>query len=145
MVSVSERTTILSGAPWEARVGYARAVRVGGQVAVSGTAPVDADGSVHAPGDAYRQAKRCIEIIEAALEDAGASLGDVVRTRMYVTDIGRWEDVGRAHAEAFGEVRPATTMVEVSGLIDSGMLVEIEAEAVIGSGRPRAGGVLHGG
>jgi enamine deaminase RidA (YjgF/YER057c/UK114 family) len=120
-----KRLNITSGAPWEHRVGYCRAVRVGPHVTVSGTAPVAPDGSVVAAGDAYAQAKRCIEIIEAALREAGAGLEHVVRTRMFVTDISRWQDVGRAHGEAFGEIRPATSM------IDPDMLVEIEADALV--------------
>ena len=126
-----ERVNIRSGAPWESRVGYCRAVRVGPHVLVSGTAPVGEDGEVVGVGDAYAQAKRCIEIIEKALADAGASLGDVVRTRMFVTDISQWEAIGRAHGEAFGEILPATAMVEVSQLIDPDMLVEIEADAIV--------------
>lgn len=126
-----KRVTIRSGAPWEARVGYCRAVRVGPHVSVSGTAPVGEDGEVVGVGDAYVQAKRCIEIIEKALADAGAGLGDVVRTRMFVTDISQWEAIGRAHGEAFGEILPATAMVEVSQLIDPDMLVEIEADAIV--------------
>jgi len=129
---MSKRQNISTGAPWESIVGYCRAVRVGPHVAVSGTAPVDNNGDVVGPGDAYRQAKRCIEIIEKALAEAGGSLADVVRTRMFVTDIGQWEAIGRAHGEAFAGIRPATSMVEVSRLIDPDMLVEIEADAIIG-------------
>ncbi len=125
------RRSIQSGKPWEARVGYSRAVRVGSIIEVSGTAPADEQGRCAAPGDPYAQAVHCLRTIEAALKEAGASLSDVVRTRMFVTDIGRWEDIGRAHAEFFGTVRPATTMVEVSRLIDPEMMVEIEATAVI--------------
>ena len=128
---MSFRETISSGAPWEAKVGYSRAVRTGPHIAVSGTAPVADDGSVYAPGDAYAQAKRCIEIIARALNEAGAGLEHVVRTRMYVTDISQWEAFGRAHGEAFGDIRPTSTMVEVSALIDPDMLIEIEAEAFV--------------
>ncbi len=127
-----KRVRIQSGAPWESRVGYCRAIRVGSHVAVSGTAPVGDDGEVVGVGDAYAQAKRCIEIIEKALVEVGAELADVVRTRMFVTDIGQWEAIGRAHGEAFGEIRPATTMVEVAALIGPDMLVEIEADAIVG-------------
>lgn len=128
---MSTRKNIHSGAPWESKVGYCRAVRSGPHVAVSGTAPVTESGEVFAPGDAYLQAKRCIEIIETALAQAGAGLEDVVRTRMYVTDISLWPAIGKAHQEAFGDVHPATTLVEVSQLIDPDMLVEIEAEAFV--------------
>lgn len=120
-----------SGAPWEEKVGYSRAVRVGRFVAVSGSAAIDADGHLVGEGDMYAQAKQCIDVIESALERAGGRLSDVVRTRMFVTDIERWAEVGRAHQEAFGEVMPATSMVEVSRLIDPRMLVEIEADAII--------------
>jgi len=120
-----------SGAPWEGEVGYCRALRAGKVIYVTGTAPVDPDGDVHAPGEAYPQAVRCLEIIRAALEDLGGSLTDVVRTRMYVTDIDRWQDYGRAHREAFGDHPPATAMVEVRSLIHPDMLIEIEAEAVV--------------
>jgi enamine deaminase RidA (YjgF/YER057c/UK114 family) len=119
-----------SGAPWEERVGYCRALRAGSQIFVTGTAPVADDGSVFAPGDAYAQARRCFEIIRLALEDLDADLSCVVRTRMFVTDIARWEEYGRAHAEFFGDHPPATTMVEVKGLIQPDMLIEVEADAV---------------
>ncbi len=127
----SRRSNLQSGAPWEEKVGYSRAVRVGRFVAVSGSAAIDADGQLVGAGDMYAQAKQCIAVIESALERAGGGLSDVVRTRMFVTDIERWAEVGRAHQEAFGEVMPATSMVEVSRLIDPRMLVEIEADAVI--------------
>lgn len=133
---MASRTNVHSGAPWEGIVGYCRAVRVGSHIVVSGTAPVGPDGEVVGVDDAYLQAKRCIEIIKEALERAGARIDDVVRTRMYVTDIGRWEDVARAHHEAFGAVSPATTMVEVAALIDPAMLVEIEADALLAEDRP---------
>ncbi|MFN8507038.1 MAG: RidA family protein [Dehalococcoidia bacterium] len=126
-----DRVRVSSGAPWEATVGYSRAVRVGNIVAVSGTVAANADGTIHAPGDAYAQARRCLEIIEAALREAGASLADVMRTRMFVTDITRFEEFGRAHGEFFAAVRPAATMVEVRALIDPAALIEIEVEAVV--------------
>ena len=126
-----KRVRIQTGAPWESRVGYCRAIRAGSHIAVSGTAPVGDDGEVVGVGDAYAQAKRCIEIMEKALAEAGAELADVVRTRMFVTDISQWEAIGRAHGEAFGEIRPATSMVEVTALIDPDMLVEIEADAIV--------------
>jgi enamine deaminase RidA (YjgF/YER057c/UK114 family) len=122
---------IFTGAPWEKTVGYCRAVRAGASVHVSGTAPVAADGSVHAPGDAYAQAKRCFEIALGAMRELGAGPEHVVRTRMYVTDIDRWADYGRAHAEAFGAHPPATAMVEVKRLIDPAMLIEVEVDAVV--------------
>ena len=125
------RQNISSGAPWESIVGYCRAVRVGPHIAVTGTASVGANGEVVAVGDAYGQTRRCIEIIEQALNEAEAGLRDVVRTRIFVTDITQWEAVGRAHAEVFGDIQPATTMVEVSALIDPDMLVEIEADAIV--------------
>lgn len=125
------RRNISSGAPWESRVGYSRAVRVGNQIWVSGCTPIDADGKTVAAGDPEAQTRRTIENIRAALEQAGATLADVVRTRMYAIEIDHWEAIGRAHAEAFGDVRPATTLVQVSALIDPEMLIEIEAEAIV--------------
>ena len=126
-----DREQYSSGAPWESLVGYSRAVRTGPFIAVTGCAAVGPEGELVGEGDAYAQAVRCIEIIAEVLEKAGASLADVVRTRIFVTDIDRWEAVGRAHREAFGAIMPATTMVEVSRLIDPRMLVEIEADAVV--------------
>jgi len=120
-----------SGAPWEARVGYCRALRAGNLVFVTGTAPLAEDGSTVAPGDAYAQTRRCFEIIAAALEELEAKLSDVVRTRLFVTDIARWEDFARAHAEVFAAHPPCTTMVEVKSLIDPEMLIEIEVDAVL--------------
>ena len=123
-----------SGAPWEERVGYCRSLRAGDHVFVTGTAPVAEGGGVHAVGDGYGQALRCFEIIREALAAHGADISDVVRTRMFVTDIERWEEYGRAHQETFGAHPPTTTMVEVSRLIDPAMLIEIEADAVVGGG-----------
>lgn len=122
---------VFSGAPWEEQVGYCRALRAGDRIFVTGTAPVAEEGGVHAPGDAYKQARRCFDIIAAALARLGAGLEDVTRTRMFVTDISRWPEYGRAHAEAFGDHPPTTTLVEVRRLIDPEMLIEIEADAVV--------------
>jgi enamine deaminase RidA (YjgF/YER057c/UK114 family) len=126
-----ERTNYATGTPWEPVVGYSRAVRVGRWVFVSGTTATAADGTLVGRGDAGAQARQVLANVRAALERAGARLEDVVRTRMYVTDITQWEAIGRVHGEVFGAIRPATAMVEVSRLIDPDMLVEIEADAVI--------------
>lgn len=125
-----ERLRISSGSPWETRAGYSRAVRAGQFVFVAGTTGTDASGAVVAP-DGYAQAKKALERIVLALDEAGARVEDVVRTRMYVTDISQWEAIGRAHAEVFGEVRPASTMIEVRRLIAPDIVVEIEADAVL--------------
>ncbi len=131
MSKLRTRSNFKSGAPWEPLVGYSRAVRVGNFIAVSGSAAIGDDGQLMGAGDAYVQARRCIEVIRTALEQAGAGLQHVVRTRMFVTDIECWSEIARAHQEAFGEVAPATSMVEVTRLIDPGMLVEIEADAIV--------------
>ena len=125
------RTLVATGAPWAARAGYSRAVRVGNVVHVSGTVAVDESGAIAHVGDPYAQARRALEIIVGALAEAGAESRHVVRTRMYVADASRWEEVARAHGEVFADIRPATTLVAVAGFVDPAILVEIEAEAVV--------------
>jgi enamine deaminase RidA (YjgF/YER057c/UK114 family) len=133
-----DRQFVASGAPWEEVVGYARAVRVGPHVFVSGTTATDASGNVVAVGDPRGQTAYILKKIEGALRQLGASLGDVVRTRMFVVDIGAWEAIGGAHGQAFGAIRPATSMVEVRRLIHPDHLVEIEVDAILGSAAGRA-------
>jgi enamine deaminase RidA (YjgF/YER057c/UK114 family) len=128
------RRHVTSGTEWESRVGYSRAVRVDDRVVVSGTTATDEDGAVVAPGDAERQARRALTNVVTALEEAGSGREDVVRTRLFVTDIDDWQAIGDVHGEFFGDVRPAATMVEVSRLVDPELVVEVEAEAVVGSG-----------
>ncbi|MDX1909050.1 MAG: RidA family protein [Bacteroidia bacterium] len=127
-----QRQLISSGAPWETQVGYSRAVRVGSLIEVAGTTAVDEAGEIVGPGDLYAQTYFVIQKIEKALHAAGATLADVVRTRMYVTDISRWEEAGRAHGAFFHEIRPASTLLAVAALVDPRLLVEIEVTAVAG-------------
>ncbi|MBA0914382.1 MAG: RidA family protein [Nitrospira sp.] len=127
------RQNISTGGPWEGKIGYSRAVRVGAHISVSGSTAMTESGLV-GKGDPYAQTIQTLRTIEAALQQAGASLADVVRTRIYMANIDQWQEVGRAHGEVFSAVRPATTMVEVKRLIDPGMLVEIEADAIMSQG-----------
>jgi enamine deaminase RidA (YjgF/YER057c/UK114 family) len=125
------RQNYSTNSPWEPVVGYSRAVRVGNQVFITGTTAIGPDGKLAGAGDAYAQTAQILRNIEAVLARAGAAMRDVVRTRIFVTDIGRWQEIGRAHREFFGDIRPCATMVEVRRLIDPEMLVEIEADAVV--------------
>jgi enamine deaminase RidA (YjgF/YER057c/UK114 family) len=125
------RTNISSGSPFEKPIGFSRAVRMGNTIAVAGTAPIAEGGGTACEGDLYGQTRRCLEIIQAALEAAGARMENVIRTRVMLADIGRWEAAGKAHGEFFGEIRPACTFVEVSRFIDPTWLVEMEADAVV--------------
>ncbi|MFO7323839.1 MAG: RidA family protein [Chloroflexota bacterium] len=130
---MSDRQNISSGTPWEAVAGYSRAVRVGNHVVVAGTTASDENGKVQGVGDPYAQTRYIIQKIERALNEAGATLNDVVRVRMFVTDISRWQEYSRAHGEFFADIRPVSTMVEVSRLIDPEHLIEIEVDAIIGN------------
>jgi enamine deaminase RidA (YjgF/YER057c/UK114 family) len=125
------RTNVSSGSHFEGVAGFSRAVRIGNTISVAGTAPIAADGSTAAPGDAYGQTQRCFEIIEQAITEAGGSLQNVVRTRVMMTDISLWKDAAKAHGEIFASIKPACTLVEVSGLIEKDWLVEIEADCIL--------------
>ena len=127
----THRRNISTGSPYEPIIGFSRAVRIGNIIAVGGTAPIGPDGKTAGTGDAAAQTRRCLEIIEHALQQAGANLGDVIRTRTFLTRIEDWEAVGRVHGEIFGDIRPASTMIQASRFIDPEWLVEIEADAVV--------------
>ena len=124
------RKLVSSGSPFESRIGFSRAVRVGNVVAIAGTAPIAADGGVAAPGDMYGQTRRCLEIIAQAVADAGLTLDSVVRTRVMLIDISRWEEAARAHGEVFSSIKPANTFVQVSGFINTEWLVELEVDCI---------------
>lgn len=126
-----ERINISSGAPYEKQVGYSRAVRIGNQIAISGTAPIADDGSPAHPGDLYKQTIRCLDIIFRAIRDAGGKPEHIIRTRVYLTDVSRWEEAAKAHGESFSDIRPACTFIEVSALLDKQWLVEIEADCIL--------------
>lgn len=130
------RQRVYSGSPWEEKAGYCRAMRIGNQIFVAGTAPSDGQGGTFAPGDAYAQTRRCFEIIQAALEELGSDLSDVVRTRLFVTDMSRWEEFAQAHQELFADHPPVNTMVEIPKLINPDMLVEVEVEALVEEPEP---------
>jgi enamine deaminase RidA (YjgF/YER057c/UK114 family) len=127
----ARRELITSGSPLEKHIGFSRAVRIGNVIAISGTAPINQDGTDNSPGDVYGQTRRCLEIIAQALTDADAGMEDVIRTRIMLTDMSRWEEAAKAHGEAFLSIRPACTFVEVKGFIRPGWLVELEADAVV--------------
>lgn len=131
------RQTVGSGSPLEPEIGFSRAVRAGSYVAVAGTAPIGDDGSTVGPGDVHAQTVRCLDIAERALRDAGATLADVVRTRIMLTDVTQWKEAARAHGERFASIRPATTFVEVSRFIDPAWLVEVEMDAVTADQKPQ--------
>ncbi|MDH4224833.1 MAG: RidA family protein [Deltaproteobacteria bacterium] len=131
MTASSTVKRVFSGSPWEKKIGYCRAVRSGNFIAVSGTAPMNPDGTVHGPGDPYLQTRRCLDIIGKALEELGAGFEHVVRTRMYVTQADQWQEFGRAHGEYFAENPPATALVEVKALIDPAIMIEIEVDAIL--------------
>ena len=126
-----DRKLISSGSPYEPTIGFSRAVRVGPHIAVSGTAPIAPRGGIASPGDMYGQTKRCLEIIQKAIEDAGGKIEHVVRTRVFLKDMSRWEEAGRAHGEFFNNIRPASTMIQIVQAIDPEWLVEIEADAIV--------------